>query len=90
MSRRVEFRGRTLALALLMVIGPAVTAAQTAGPSLALEAKKIPLGPVSGRIRCQGRGGLALYLHHGFRRFASRSMRLYLPLAEAARRLGAS
>lgn len=28
------------------------------------------------------------YLHHGFRRFASRPMTLYLPLAEAARRLG--
>jgi GNAT superfamily N-acetyltransferase len=30
------------------------------------------------------------YLHHGFRRFASRPMSLYLPLAEAARRLGAA
>ena len=28
------------------------------------------------------------YMHHGFRRFASRPMSLYLPLAEAARRLG--
>ena len=32
---------------------------------------------------------LRFYLHHGFRRFASRPMSLYLPLAEAARRLGA-
>jgi len=30
------------------------------------------------------------YLHHGFRNFASRPMTLYLPLAEAARRLGAA
>lgn len=28
------------------------------------------------------------YLHHGFQRFTSRPMSLYLPLAEAARRLG--
>jgi ribosomal protein S18 acetylase RimI-like enzyme len=30
------------------------------------------------------------YRHHGFQRFASRPMSLYLPLAEAARRLGAA
>jgi GNAT superfamily N-acetyltransferase len=30
------------------------------------------------------------YLHHGFRRFVSRPMSLYLPLAEAARSLGAT
>ena len=29
------------------------------------------------------------YEHHGFRRFASRPMTLYLPIAEAARRLAA-
>jgi hypothetical protein len=30
------------------------------------------------------------YLHHGFQRFGSRPLSLYLPLAEAARRLGGS
>ena len=32
---------------------------------------------------------LGFYEHLGFRRFASRSMTLFLPIAEAARRLGA-
>jgi GNAT superfamily N-acetyltransferase len=33
---------------------------------------------------------LRFYRHHGFRHFVSRPMSLYLPLAEAARRLGAT
>jgi ribosomal protein S18 acetylase RimI-like enzyme len=31
---------------------------------------------------------ISFYTHHGFRRFVSRPMSLYLPIAEAARRLG--
>ena len=31
----------------------------------------------------------SFYEHHGFRRFASRPMTLYLPIAEGARRLAA-
>jgi hypothetical protein len=31
---------------------------------------------------------VGFYTHHGFRRFASHPMTLYLPLGEAARRLG--
>jgi GNAT superfamily N-acetyltransferase len=33
---------------------------------------------------------LRFYLHHGFQHFTSRPMSLYVPLAEAARRLGAT
>lgn len=39
-------------------------------------------------VDAKDEAAVRFYLHHGFQRFASRPMSLYLPLAEAARRLG--
>jgi ribosomal protein S18 acetylase RimI-like enzyme len=41
-------------------------------------------------VDAKDEAALSFYRHHGFQQFASRPMSLYLPLAEAARRLGAT
>lgn len=41
-------------------------------------------------VDAKDEAAVRFYLHHGFHRFTSRPMSLYLPLAEAARRLGTS
>jgi GNAT superfamily N-acetyltransferase len=41
-------------------------------------------------VDAKDEAALRFYLHHGFQSFAGQPMSLYLPLAEAARRLGAA
>jgi GNAT superfamily N-acetyltransferase len=41
-------------------------------------------------VDAKDEAAVRFYLHHGFQRFVSRPMSLYLPLAEAARRLAGS